>query len=191
MAAGSSLQTVTQPRKRVVLDLNELYYDKEDCDIFFKIKCRNFTAHRLVLRGRCPGFLASLTEDLRSGKSIVELNDCTPAAFGEFLKYIYCGEFDTNDHEAVLDLYRLADKYEMYELRDECLQCIKGHFTVKSFSLIYTLALEHCEAELIKLSIAYFMKEHKDIIKTEEWKTFLFENPTESNKLFMKCLSED
>lgn len=66
---------------------------------------------------------------------------------------------------------------------------MKENLSVDTFCDTITLALQHSETQLITLASDFFTKHALEIAKTDPWQSFLVNNPTQSNELFMKALA--
>lgn len=175
--------------KKVLHDLRELFLNKEDCDVIIKVKGSEFPAHKVILKARSPVFASTFRHDMKENATgIVEIEDCDPSCFFDFLVFLYCGDVGIISQENVFGLFTVSDKYQVLDLRAKCLEFTKENLTVDTFCETITLALQHSETELIKLSTDCFKKNAPKIIVTVKWQMFLAKNPTESNELLIKLL---
>jgi len=96
-------------------------------DFVFLVGSTSFPAHRSILAARSPVFAAMLNsglEEARSGQ--VQINDTDPESFALFLRFLYVGELEDNEEEAVISglmkkkLFALADKYQVETLMKIC-----------------------------------------------------------------------
>lgn len=176
---------------KVLHDLKELFLKKENCDVVIKVKGQEFPAHKIILEARSPVFASTFRNDMKErATGIVEIEDCDPSCFSNFLCFLYCGDGGISQ-ENVFSLFTVADKYDVQDLRTKCLEFIKNNLSIDTFCDTITLALQHSETELIKLSTDFFTKNAPKIIVTVKWQVFSAENPTQSNELFIKLLVPD
>ena len=117
---------------------------------------------------------------------IVDIEDCDPLIFSSFLCFLYCEDVDSLSQENVFGLFTAADKYDVQDLRTICMKFMKENLCVDTFCETITLALQHCETELISLATDFFVKNADKIIVTAKWLSFAAENPTQSNELVIK-----
>ena len=68
------------------------------------------------------------------------------------------------------------------------MEFIKDNLNVDSFCDTIVLALKYSEAELLKLSTDFFVKNLHKIIVTVKWQSFITENPIQGNELMIKAL---
>lgn len=172
----------------LIHDLNELRISENNSDVTIKVKTEEFRVHRNILGARTPVFTSMFQHDMsEKNTGIVTLDDCEPHVFKEFLKYVYTSEIDCQLKNAC-GLYEMADKYQMNELKAECLKYLMNNFSVDTFCDVISIALLHSEEELLKLATFYFCKNTRAILLTVQWQKFLKENPMYANELFLKLV---
>ena len=87
-------------------------------DFVFQIGSVNISAHKFVLAARSPVFRAMLDADMiesRTGR--VQIVDCSPETFKQFLYFIYTGQLMK---PASKELGMVADKYAVESLMSLC-----------------------------------------------------------------------
>lgn len=177
---------------KVLKDLKALFLKQEDCDVIIKVKGQEFPAHRAILKARSPVFDSTLRNDMKEkATGVIDIEDCDPITFSDFLSFLYCGDMENLSMENVFSLFTTADKYEVLDLRSKCIEFIKKNLSIDTFCETITLALQYSESELLKLCTYFFAKNFEKIIVTVKWQSFLAQNPTESNELFIKALVAD
>lgn len=175
---------------KVLHDFKELFLKKEDCDVIIKVKGQEFPAHRAILRARSPVFASTYRYDTKEKETgIIDIEDCEPFSFSDFLCFLYCGDMDIVSVENVFSLFTAADKYDVEDLRAKCVAFMKENLSVETFCDTITLALQHSETELVTLATNFFNKHALKIAKTIKWQLFSAKNPTQSNELFIKALA--
>lgn len=120
---------------------------------------------------------------------IIDIEDCEPSSFSDFLYFLYCGDVKIISADNVFNLFIAADKYDVQDLRTKCMEYMNRNLSVDTFCDAITMALWHSETELVKLATDFFIKNAEQIIVTAKWQTFVAENPTQSNELFIKALA--
>lgn len=172
----------------LIHDLNELLKSENNSDVTIKVKTEEFKAHRNILGARTPVFTSMFQHDMSEKKTgIITLDDCEPHVFKDFLKYVYTGEVVCQSKNAC-GLYEMAEKYQMNELKFECLKYLMNNFSVDTFCDTISIALLYSEEELLKLATFYFCKNTRAILLTVQWQKFLKENPMYANELFLKLV---
>lgn len=114
---------------------------------------------------------------------IVVIEDCDPSSFSDFLCFIYCADASGLSQENVYSLFKTADKYDVSDLKEKCVEFMKENLSVDTFCETTTLAVQHNEIELINFTTNFFLKNGPKIVSTDEWQSFLIENPIQTNKL--------
>ena len=171
----------------MIRDFKGLFLNQVDCDVIMNVKGQEFLAHRNILGARSPVFASTFTNDMKErATGIVNIDDCDPSSFSDFLCFLYCGSTENITLENVFSLFTSADKYDVQDLRSECLEFLKENLSVDSFCDTITLAIQHREKELIELTTDFFAKHFKEIIVTVKWQTFVVENPIQSNEIMIK-----
>ena len=120
---------------------------------------------------------------------IIDIQDCEPAIFSEFLHFLYYEGISNLSAENVFGLFTHSDKLDVPKLKEMCMEFMKINLSVETFSDTITLALTHTEMELIKLCTDFFIRKAEKIIETYKWQSFLAHNPTQSNECFIKLFA--
>lgn len=183
-------ESVELPSKKFLSDMKELFLKQEYCDVILKVKEQEFPAHRLILKARSPVFASTFKYDTKEkATGVIDIEDCDPSSFSDFLYFLYCGTTEKLSSKNVFSLFTAADKYDVPDLRSECMKFIKKNLSIDNFCDAIVLALKHSEKELIELTTDFFRKNLQKIILTAKWQSFLIENPTQGNELLIKALS--
>lgn len=138
--------------KIVLKRIAALYADKLLSDLTLDVDGRTYTAHRIILCTASDVFQVMLmnpnfTESSHNKITLQEEPACQ-VVFPTFLKYLYTGQVTLN-HERVLPVMTLADKYNVRDLVNLCLDYMMGHIISASSSnvliswLHYSLAYDH------------------------------------------------
>lgn len=89
-------------------------------------------AHKFVLGAKSKVFEAMLYGDLmESGKKEIHIKEAPITAFKLLLKSLYCEEFHLNeadDYETAMQVYELADQYQLYRLMQTIKHMLEGNF---------------------------------------------------------------
>lgn len=174
---------------KLLKDYKELFQQQEDCDVIIKVQGQEFRAHRIILKARSPVFASTFRIDMKEkATGVVDVEDCDPSTFSDFLSFLYCGELEKFSEDNVFSLFTAADKYDVPDLRSMCMGLMKNNLTIDTFCDTIALALQHSEADLIELSTDFFAKNLQEIIVTVKWQSFVVENPIQGNELMIKAL---
>ncbi|XP_046444611.1 uncharacterized protein LOC124194447 isoform X1 [Daphnia pulex] len=88
-------------------------------DIEFSVQNHIFSAHRAILAARSPTLFGSI-ESLIVGSQI-KIDHTEPLVFEMFLRFLYTGVFQVNNHRSVNEeLLKLAERYKLSTLKSLC-----------------------------------------------------------------------
>mmetsp|Transcript_45423 Transcript_45423/g.74026 ORF Transcript_45423/g.74026 Transcript_45423/m.74026 type:complete len:422 (+) Transcript_45423:20-1285(+) len=111
------------PHSSLCEHMLRLFHEQDSTDVTLYVgrEKKQFRAHRIILRTRCPFFNNLLKPDygVESRSGVIHLPEDPPTAFELFLKFLYTDilywERDLTP-EIVPDLFLLADKYQLENL---------------------------------------------------------------------------
>ena len=177
------------PGNKILRDFRQLFLSQEDCDVTINVKGREFSAHRNILKARSPVFASTFRNEMKEkATGVIDIEDCDPSSFSDFLCFLYCGDLEILTTENVFSLFTTSDKYDVQDLRVECLEFMKKNLSIDTFCDTIALGLQHSEKSLIELTTDFFIKNLQEIIVTVKWQSFLIEYPIQSNELLIKAL---
>ena len=84
-------------------------------------------AHKYVLATSSPVFFTMFYGDLAETSDTINITDCGSDVFLRFLRFIYCEEANFEDMMCAIDVWHLADKYDVPSLAKECLEYLDGN----------------------------------------------------------------
>ena len=94
-------------------------------------------AHKYVLATSSPVFFTMFYGDLAETSDTINITDCDSDVFLRFLRFIYCEEANFEDMMCAIDVWHLADKYDVPSLAKECLEYLDGNMDpVDAFDLL-------------------------------------------------------
>lgn len=125
-------------------NLKDLYLKGLHCDMTFQVGEQEFQAHKSILASRSPIFEDMMHIKTESGK--VDIADCEPDVFHQFLLYLYSGKAETLTAVSALSLYTLADNYKVDALKANCVHHLKETLSVDTFCEVIELATKHNES---------------------------------------------
>lgn len=170
-------------------DLKNVFLEDQDCDVTIKAKNVIFKAHKVILKARSEVLSSMLTHDMAEKKSnVINIHDCEPEAFKIFLLYLYSGKAENLTETNVLHVYYIADKYNIPDLKAECVLYIKSSMSAKTICSIISLARKHDDSELLTCATDYFILNVHEVIHTEEWNLFIKDYPKYGNQLFLRAI---
>ena len=81
-------------------------------------------AHKYVLAISSPVFFAMFYGDLAEKSETVDITDCDPDVFLQFLRYLYYDDTNFGDVDRAIQVCYLADKYDVPSLKGECVDFV-------------------------------------------------------------------
>ena len=173
-------------------NLKDAFLNEEDTDVIIKVGDQVYRAHRVILRSRSPVFYSALKHDMKEKtQGEIDISDCDPHIFRDFLLYLYTGKLDTLSKENVFDLYYISDKYDVKELKLQCVDFILCNLDKDTVCNSIILATRHSEQEVLKHATQIFIDNAKDIVLTGNWQKFMKEYPIQANELIIKAFNRD
>lgn len=171
------------------MDYKELLLSGRSSDFTIHVKRMRFDVHKLILGARSPVFLAMMEHDMKEKRSgEVFITDADPAAFREFLLYLYTGEEEHLDWKNVAELYNLGDKYCVDDLKYLCVVRMKTHISIENFFQVFCISQQLNNLELSESVIQFFLEDSKELVASEKYIQFVKQNPKETSVL-VKALS--
>lgn len=170
--------------------IKRLLTEREFCDITLNVQDTEFKAHINILSARSSVFAAMFKHETSEKQSgIVNIPDCDPESFQEFLEYLYCGYLENISFRSAFYLYKTADKYDIQELKEFCVEYMEHNLTVENIFDVVALAEEYDEKELGDAAQDFFSRNLGDILVTAGWKALFKNNFNLANKLLVKMAS--
>lgn len=172
-------------------DIKDIFTNEEFCDVTLRVKEEEFKAHKVILAARSPVFAAMFKHDTSEKQTgIVNIPDCDPSSFREFLEFLYSGKFKSEiSLHCSVNLYKTADKYSVQELRMFCIEYMQRNLKLENFFDVISFAEEHDNKKLLDAAQEFFNKNLRKIFETAEWKNLLVNNSNLANKLLIEMSS--
>lgn len=172
-------------------DFKDVLLNGEDHNITFNVKDKKFRAHRDILCARSEVFRSELNLDvIKKNNGIIDVLDCDPLDFKQFLFYIYTGNVETLNENNMFGLYYIANKYKTDHLKDMCCSFIKKSLAIGNVCAVIEFASKYSDASLLACASSYFIDNLEEIIPTAEFQLCMKENSTVVNELFIKSLKK-
>ncbi|XP_015927740.1 uncharacterized protein [Parasteatoda tepidariorum] len=164
--------------------LNELHRslvlshkEKLFTDVNFIVGDDIIPAHKSILAARSPVFRTMLEADMREkSENRIVINDIEKPVLEAFLTFIYTGFVQTSDVSLVSQLYPVADKYDVQNLKDVCQHVLSMNLNETTACEILNLAEVHSDENLTNSALNYLIDNFDVIEPTEEWKKFVRNN---------------
>jgi hypothetical protein len=88
-------------------------------DIEFSVQNHIFSAHRAILAARSPTLFGSIESPIVGSR--IKIDHTEPLVFEMFLRFLYTGVFQVNNHRSVNEeLLKLAERYKLSTLKSLC-----------------------------------------------------------------------
>ena len=156
---------------------HKLFLSKEGADMEFEIHpaleetVETIMAHRVVVSARCPWFRRALTSGMKESiEKRIALHDCNIQVFKYFLQFLYSGLYKIDlslDHPQFLaDLFLMADRYEVDDLKNCCEEALTGKVDGNSCFALLALADQFQAAKLRRICFEYIAQ--RPALCTEE-----------------------
>ena len=172
-------------------DFKEMLLHGTNYDVILKVCDIELKVHKDVLSARSHVFKSMLSSDMKEKNSgIIYIPDCDPEAMKQFLCYIYTGKVESLEERNMLDLYYIADKYDMKGLRGKCCAFIKRSISFTNICDVLELALNHTDSSLLEHATEFFIENALDIMRTAEWQIFMKDKSTVANELTIKAFEK-
>jgi speckle-type POZ protein len=136
LSSDDSSSDAINCRCQLSTDLDGLFYNMQFTDVIFKVRGREFPAHKSILFARSEGLAAMFQHPSKEQANQIEIEDIKPEVFQELLRFIYTGRVSTATMETMATgLLIAADKYELDELKTECVNYMFLHMSPDNFLL--------------------------------------------------------
>lgn len=168
-------------------DLKDSFLKEHLYDVQIKVGDRRFKAHKFILAARSTVFAAMFDHEMTETRSgVVEIDDCDPDTFRDFLLALYTGKYDHVASGTTLGLYKIADKYDFKHLKAECSSRLSRELSVDVVCDVIQLATMHGEYEMLKNATEFFLNNARETVSGDRWKAFMVEEPTLASELIIK-----
>ncbi|GBC04592.1 hypothetical protein RclHR1_05760010 [Rhizophagus clarus] len=143
-------------------DISSILNDADDFNVIIKVgeynNMKDFHAHSVILRARCPYFKAALSNGWitrKDGMIMFSKPNITPTVFEMVLKYIYTGELDLTNYSCdnILDLLVTSDELLLEELFTHVQDYLIGNKTTwvqENFDHVLRIAFKLAECKKLQ-----------------------------------------
>ncbi len=117
-----------QAKRSTVMERNKYMFNNpvmSDIKFAFPNK-QTIPAHKYVLAISSPVFFAMFYGDLAEKSETVDITDCDPEVFLQFLRYVYYDDANFQGVNIAIQVWYLADKYDIPSLAKECVKFLDG-----------------------------------------------------------------
>jgi len=168
-------------------DFKALLTSARHTDVKLKVGDKEFQAHKSVLAARSQVFDSMFSQNMLENISgVINISDCDADVFEAFLTFLYSGQLDEIPSSIVVGLYDIADKYDLPELKKECVKRLIIELSVDSVCDALRVAALHEEKELMETAKKFFVENTEEILDNPNWESFQKDHQKIGNELF-KC----
>ena len=174
--------------------LHKLYSDGDFSDV--KVHCdgKVFNCHKIILSGHSEVFKNMLVENdfIESTSGKIEITDISATTMENLLFFIYHEDLDGT--KITGDLLVAANKYDISNLVNYCVEFLGDNLSEKSVLDVMTAAFLTDKDELFELACKFIFKiriDNQNVIETEAWKKLQEEKPILAFKMLNKALFKD
>jgi speckle-type POZ protein len=141
-------------------------------DVIFKVRGREFPAHKSILFARSEGLAAMFQYPSKEqATNQIEIEDIEPEVFQELLYFIYTGRVSTATMESMATgLLIAADKYELDELKTECENHLLRHMSPDNCVALLLHGDSLHPTEALKEAAKFFQRFPSQVMVSDEWK---------------------
>ncbi|KAG8192308.1 hypothetical protein JTE90_002129 [Oedothorax gibbosus] len=151
-------------------DFQHLYASQMFADFTIKVGDEEFKCHKIILCARSSVFHTMLTTDMKENlTNCLEITDFDPSIVKTMIHYIYCGQVQDLTPEISIQLYFIADKYNLQDLKDICVEYILGNINMDNICDVLTLLELHDEPQLKTAARDFICANAVAIQETEKW----------------------
>jgi hypothetical protein len=142
-------------------------------DVQFIVKGKKIGAHLAIISAASPVMAAMFQSGnfRESSTRSVQVNDFEPEIFQKMLRYMYTGVApDMLQH--LEDLFRIADKYHVTSLKQECEQTMSDSLTLENVIRRLELAFHYSASVLHKSCLQFLTQNREEMWLRPEWEEF-------------------
>lgn len=159
-------------------DLKKLLNNNEHCDVIISTGTKNLKVHKAILCARSKVFERMFQTDMLESKNhVIQLDELDFDVIDAFITFLYSGEVKMISLCGAMNLYYVADKYEVEDLREKCSSYLEFNLSADEACTILKFAELHGDQKL-KKAVSFYIKMHAAEVKsTDGWNDLLKENP--------------
>jgi len=153
-----------------VQDMRDMVDEDEYSDITFLVEGQKVNAHRAILAGRCEHFAAMFRSGMReSVEREIAIPNISKTVFLLLMEYLYADSVKV-DLEYAVELFMIADLYQLDRLRDICCSVVKRNLTVENAPMLLQSSADvHCQT-LKDICMEFVVTNFDSISKKDEIK---------------------
>lgn len=140
-------------------------------DFEFCVQGETLKAHTQILAGRSSVLGALMSHNcIETETRTMVIDDVSAQTFGYFLTYLYSEVYpDTEDEATAVNLFILADKYDVESLKVECEMRITNQLSVANVVSILQLSYLHSSTKLRDECLMFVIRNSNEVLCQPEW----------------------
>ncbi|XP_055941847.1 speckle-type POZ protein B-like [Argiope bruennichi] len=168
------LKDKSQNTSHLMKDLKSMYEDAICSNAVLRTSTSTFPVHKGILSARSPVFRSMFSSDMKENNSgYVDIDDFEDDIVHRMLLYMYTDSLEDLRFENAPNLYRIADKYQIFSLRNECSSFLKDGLCRSNACNFLVFADLHNDDDLKTAAQGYIMVQRKEFFGSEEWRQFM------------------
>lgn len=163
--------------KNLSFDIANLLAKCHLSDVTLTTGDKTIGAHKCILSARSEVFKAMFEHDMTEKQNnTVDIQDVDYEVLEIFVQYLYTGKFPVVTVSIASNLYIVADKYAVGELKMKCATFLSSNLLDENVLSILSLA-DCFSDEMLKKKSFNFVLENKEFLISEQWFLFRDQNP--------------
>ncbi|KAG8192306.1 hypothetical protein JTE90_002127 [Oedothorax gibbosus] len=152
-------------------DLQHMYTSQMFSDFTLKVGDEELKVHKLILCARSSVFNSTMLNcDMKENRTnCLEITDFDPSIVKTMIHYIYCGKVQDFSPELSIKLYSIADKYNLQDLKNICVEYILGNINIDNVCDVLTSGELHDEPQFKTAARDFICTNAVAIQETEKW----------------------
>jgi protein tyrosine phosphatase len=152
-ASDLNASTVSSQFKHICDTCAHYYSNSEYTDFTLICPDGSIPVHRVFLAKKSPVFKKMFEEGHKTAELETNLE-----TMKEVVRFIYCNTSDFENVKSITNVLRAAEKYEINELIDQCIEGLMEQINKENAVEILDIAVLHCQEELEKKCLAVILK---------------------------------
>lgn len=159
-------------------DMTVAYEDMIHSDYSLKCQGEEFPCHKFILASRSDVWRAMFSHDVKeTQENCLVLDDTSPEALRQFIKFLYTDNFDDVTYKTVSQLLPLAEKYNVKRLVVICCKHLLKLVNIENVSEIAVLGHVYNADLLRQKATEYICQYPEAVMKTSGWQGLLQNAP--------------
>lgn len=159
-------------------DLKKLFMEEKISDVTVVVGDRKIPCHKVILAARSPVLSRMFqSEMVENFTNEIIITDVEVSTVLPFLTYIYTAKVELKEVNSVIELYKVADKYEVLDLKGKCRLYLQSNLNFKNFKDILVVADMHSDEELKKFIKTFICNNASEILSQKEWRELIDNRP--------------